>query len=283
MYKFLKCSQVSDTEIFKAFNAGFIDYMIQVKMEEKDFISRFFGPEGNDRALSHIAYNAKHEPVGITLGGLKTNEALKTLRCGGMCVVPEERGKGLAYDLMKLHREEAERLGCEQLFLEVINGNDRAVSFYKKLGYEKIYDISYRSMEIDADFELDMKPDENLSIDRITFEELEELRNWDTSHLPWQYSFDYFNKIETNCYGVKRNGSIIAGLASSGVKILYLWVHPEYRRKGIASHLVNRMISDNKPEKITMAYTNNNEIHTFANKLGMKLDNISQFEMYRLI
>jgi ribosomal protein S18 acetylase RimI-like enzyme len=283
MYKILKCSEVTDNEIFKAFNAGFIDYMIQITMEEEEFINRFFGAEGNDRALSFIAYNNDDKSVGIILGGLKTNETLKTLRCGGMCVVPEERGSGLAYELMRLHFEEAKRIGCEQLFLEVINGNDRAVTFYKKLGYEKVYDLTYRSLEVNPDYEINLKKHKNIKIESITFDELKEIRIRDFSHLPWQYSFEYFSQLETKCYGVKVNDTIIAGLATSGIKILYLWVHPAHRRRGLASHLVNRMIQDNKPEKITMAYTNNSEIHTYASKLGMKMDEISQFEMYKSI
>ncbi len=283
MYNIIKCSEVADKEIFKAFNAGFIDYMIQIKMDEEEFIDRFFGAEGNDRALSFIAYNDENKSVGIVLGGLKTNEAMKTLRCGGMCVVPEERGKGLAYELMKLHSDEAKRVGCEQLFLEVINGNDRAITFYKKLGYEKVYDISYRSLELDSESKIKLNTERNKKIEQISFDELKELRTLDTGHLPWQYSFEYFSMLQTKCYGLKANDTIIAGMATSGIKILYLWVHPDFRHKGIATKFVNRMIKDDKPEKITLAYTNNSEIHTFANKLGMKMDEISQIEMYKLL
>ena len=281
MHKYFRCSEVSDHEIFKAFNAGFIDYMIQVKMEEGEFIDRFFGAEGNDRDLSFIAYNDEKKPVGIVLGGLKINESLKTLRCGGMCVVPEERGKGLAYDLMKLHSDVAKEIGCEQLFLEVINGNDRAVSFYKKLGYEKIYDIFYRSLTVDPDSNNFMGSELDRHIEHISFDELKEIRALDNSHLPWQYSFEYFCKLETKYYGYKVSDRLIAGMAATDVKILYLWVHPDYRRTGIASKLLNSMIHDCNPEKISMAYTNNAEIHMFANKIGMVVEEISQFEMYK--
>ena len=47
------------------------------------------------------------------------------------------RGKGISQRLMEFHREEAKKLDCKQLFLEVIVSNDRAINFYKKLGYRE--------------------------------------------------------------------------------------------------------------------------------------------------
>lgn len=38
MYKILKCSEVTDSEIYTAFNAGFIDYMIPIKLEVENII-----------------------------------------------------------------------------------------------------------------------------------------------------------------------------------------------------------------------------------------------------
>lgn len=78
----------------------------------------------------------------MTLGGLKMGENFKTLRCGGMSLIPEERGTGLAKTLMDFHEKKAAiDMGCSQLFLEVIDSNERAIKFYQKLGYKKKFMI----------------------------------------------------------------------------------------------------------------------------------------------
>jgi ribosomal protein S18 acetylase RimI-like enzyme len=72
----------------------------------------------------------------------KTNEKQT---CGTLAISPDYRGSGISQKLFELHKTEAKKHGCKQLFLEVIVGNERAIHFYKKMGYEKIFDIVYFS------------------------------------------------------------------------------------------------------------------------------------------
>jgi len=281
MYKIKKCSEVSDSLIFKAFEDGFADYMIQMKMDEAFFIDRFFGPEGNDRALSFIAFK-EGKPVGVTLGGMKTDENFKTLRCGGMAVIPEERGTGLAKTLMEHHEKIALEIGCRQLFLEVIDGNDRAISFYKKIGYEKVYNLTYRTLEWEGrnPFALEDGSVQN-RVEPAFLMDIERLRKMDYSHLPWQGSFDYFMRLACHYYGIKDNGQMIAGIVATKNRVFYLWVHPEHRQKGYAKALISRAVTDLESEGLRITYANNSEVHTFANHCKMEIDPISQLEMYK--
>lgn len=279
MYEIKKCSEVSDSIIFKAFTDGFADYMIQVKMDEDFFISRFFGPEGNDRELSYIAFK-ENIPVGITLGGVKVGENFKTLRCGGMSLIPSERGSGLAKTLMEFHEKKAREIGCKQLFLEVIDGNDRAINFYKKIGYEKVYNLTYRKWEMKGDNPIGENPLQN-KVEVMTFEDIYSLREMDYSHLPWQGEFTYFKGLPCNYYGIRENRDIIAGIAATKNRIFYLWVYPKYRNKGYAKALLYRIITDLKPEELNITYANNSQVHTFANYFKMKIQPTSQLEMYR--
>ncbi|SKC65999.1 GNAT family N-acetyltransferase [Maledivibacter halophilus] len=281
MYRIMKCSEVSDSQIFKAFTDGFSDYMIQVKMDEASFIDRFFGPEGNDRKLSYIAFR-EDKAVGVILGGIKIGENFKTLRCGGMAVIPMERGTGLAKRLMKLHEKAAIEIGCRQLFLEVINGNDRAIKFYKKMGYEKVYDLTYRTWELEGKNPLKMdKNSLQNKIELLTYDDIHALRKIDYSHLPWQGEFPYFKLVPCHFYGIKDNEKIVAGVAATSNRVFYLWVHPEKRNKGYAKALLNKVIIDLKPDALRITYSNNSQIHTFANHYKMTSEPISQLEMYK--
>ncbi len=281
MYRIMKCSEVSDLQIFKAFTDGFADYMIQIKMDEALFIDRFFGPEGNDRKLSYIAFR-EDKPVGVILGGVKIDENFKTLRCGGMAVIPTERGTGLAKRLIELHEKAGIEMGCRQLFLEVIDGNDRAIKFYKKSGYEKVYNLTYRLWKLEGKTPLIM--DQNSLENRVevmAFDDIHALRKMDYSHLPWQGEFAYFKDLPCHFYGIKDNDNVVAGIVATSTRVFYLWVHPEKRQNGYAKALLNRIITDLKPEVLRITYSNNSEIHTFANHYKMANEPISQLEMYK--
>lgn len=281
MYSFKKCIEVSDDLIYKAFTDGFADYIIQAKMTQEQLIGRFFGIEGNDRELSFVAFK-DNKPIGIILGGIKTDETFKTLRCGAMSLIPEERGSGVATKLFELHEGLARDIGCKQLFLEVIDINARAISFYKKMGYEKVYDLTYMNWEIsNKEIIGDVNNEISNAISVLSHEDVYSLREEEFSHLPWQEQFSYFKQLSCNYYGIKDGDSLIAGLAGTKNKIFYIWVHPRYRLKGYARALLNRLIVDTDTQKLTMTYANNSELHTFAKHYGMEKSKINQSEMYK--
>ncbi|PGZ06934.1 GNAT family N-acetyltransferase, partial [Bacillus cereus] len=145
MIQYKRCSEVSIDLVYKAFKDGFSDYIIKMEVSKEDFIKRFFGAEGNSLEHSFLALDGE-KSVGLILGGIKVYETINTMRCGTLAVHPEYRGIGVSQKLFELHKEEAIQNGCKQLFLEVIVGNDRAINFYNKLGYEKVYDLSYYNL-----------------------------------------------------------------------------------------------------------------------------------------
>ena len=87
-----KCSDVEDRFIYQAFMDGFSDYMVKFQFSLEDFLTRFFGPEGNSRDISFIAFD-QEQPVGVVLGGIKNYESIKTMRCGTLAIHPDYRGK----------------------------------------------------------------------------------------------------------------------------------------------------------------------------------------------
>ncbi|WP_166243052.1 GNAT family N-acetyltransferase [Paenibacillus turpanensis] len=53
-----------------------------------------------------------------------------------LSVRPEHQGKGIALELMEFAHASCIREHYNSIRLDVYSGNDRAVSFYRKLGYE---------------------------------------------------------------------------------------------------------------------------------------------------
>lgn len=281
MYTIKKCTEVPDCMIFQAFTEGFADYIVQTNMEEDFFLGRFFGPEGNRRDLSYIAFKGD-KPIGVCLGGYKTGEQVKTLRCGGLAIVASERGTGLGKKLMELHEHLARELGCKQLFLEVIENNEVATRFYKKFGYDEVYHLTYRTWQLDGKNPIGAI-NQNISnlVETITYEELLTLREEEGSHLPWQGEFEYFKTFPCHYYGIREDGKLVAGLATTKERLYYIWVRLEKRRRGYGRALMHTAIETLQPEGLRLVYSNNAELHTFANHYKMQKGTINLYEMYK--
>lgn len=276
MYYYVNCKELEDEVIYEAFQAGFIDYMIQIEMTVEQFVHHFFNQEGNERELSFVAFNDE-KPVGVILGGVKENETFKTLRCGAMSVIPEERGTGVAQALMRLHKTQAKELGFKQLFLEVIASNERGNGFYKKEGYETVGNIYYKKWDL-KNTKLTMNTE--FDVKEVDYDELKALRALDQSHLPWQGSFEYFKKLPCKYYCVYSDDELIGGLALTDKSLFYGWVKPTFRRKGAFSLMIMKAMETMEIKELRVSYTNNPLLHSFTKKFKMTTDPISQNEMY---
>ncbi len=283
MITYQKCTEVSKGAIFQAFQVGFSDYMIRMEMSEEFFLQRFFGPEGNRLEYSVIALD-EGKPVAVNLGGIKLFEGVKTLRCGALCIHPDYRGMGISHRLFDLHKEIAVQNGCKQMFLEVIVGNDRAINFYKKKGYEKVYDLVYYSHinphEIQGAFP------EGYRIEAISLDALETLRCVAPDiHINWQNDFDYIRQTSGQMhYGILKGEKLSGGLSiHPRGKVSFLWVQPEFRHQGLGRALIQHAIAQLNIQKLVVNFPNNASLLGFAKHLNFTKDALSQYEMYQTL
>jgi len=275
-----KCTDVDIDDIFRGFQVGFSDYIIKLEMDRDFFINRFFGPEGNSLEHSFAAFDGD-VPVGVILGGIKEYEGIMTMRCGALCVHPDYRGTGVSRELFRLHKQTALDNGCKQLFLEVIAGNDRAINFYKGLGYEKIYDLSYFIHNNPVEIQKLSIP--SYPIRQAGLYEIMGLKAEIAEvHMNWQNDFDYMAKLpEQLCLAMNYGGRIAAAISiNAGGRISFLWVRPGFRGKRIATSLIGSAVSILRPQRLYMSFPNNAGLQGFAKKLGFEKDSISQYEMY---
>lgn len=278
--KYKKCTEVNEDDIFQAFQIGFSDYIIKMEMTKEPFLKRTFGPEGNSLEFSIIALD-EDKPIGLNLGGIKTYEGIKTLRCGAFCIHPDYRGTEVGKILFKLHKEIALNNGCKQLFLEVIEGNDRAKNFYKKQGYEKVYDINYYSHNNPTELKAILPSD--LEVIKIDIDILKTLSNEiQDIHINWQNDFDYIGKIDGQVhFGIFRDEKLVAGLSvNSKGKISFLWINSGLRHQGIGKGIIYHAIEDLNMEKLAISFPNNSKLLGFIKHLNFTKDSISQNEMY---
>lgn len=277
MISYKKCSEVDLHLVYEAFQAGFADYIIKTTIGWEQFYNAFFEREGNRLDYSFIAMD-NERPVGIIFGGLKNYEGTLTLRCGALCVSPEYRGLGVSRELFELHRALAAKLGCKQLFLEVIVGNDRAISFYKKLGYHKIYDLQYFALSSACDIFNNC----NYEVIELGWEQISRLAAGIDTHINWQNGIDYAKGVDgVKNYGIYEEDTLVSALciAKSG-KIFFLYTSPAFRHQGKASALLSHAVGSLKLDSLHISFPNNAALESFVRKKGFSKNELSQYEMY---
>jgi ribosomal protein S18 acetylase RimI-like enzyme len=280
MIDYKRCSEVNIDLVYDAFKTGFSDYIIKMDIPKEFFIDRFFGVEGNSLEHSFVAID-DDKPVGIALAGIKNYEGIKTIRCDGLAVAPEYRGRGVSQKLMELHKEEAIKQGCKQMFLEVIVGNDRAISFYKRLGYEKVYDLFYYTLK-DVN-KLNRNCDLNIDIKPAGMEELKAVREKTRDvHINWQNDMDYIegSKGQLTLAAYIDDKLIGAVSVNKNTRISFIWVDNQYRNGGVGTNLLISAVKELGLSKLSIGLPNNASIQGFLNRSGFEKDKLSQFEMY---
>ena len=280
MITYKKCSQVDVNLIYNGFNVGFSDYMIKIQVPKDVFMTRFFETEGNSLEQSFIALH-ENRAIGIVFGGMKNYEGINTMRCGSLAVDNAYRGKGVSQELMKLHKEEAIKQGCKQQFLEVIMGNNRAIKFYNKLGYNKIYDLSYFSLnKVNT-----LQENSKLKLE-VKFSSIEELRlireKLKDVHINWQNDVEYIEKLQGQLTLGAYINDKIAGIISmnKNTKISFIWVENRLRHNGIGTTLLVNAVKKLNLFKASISFPNSSFIHGFINHIGFEREPVSQYEMY---
>ena len=98
------------------------------------------GMVGDDRNPIYVAVDDSDEVTGYAFCQLKepkfatTMVQFKTLFIDDLCVDSSVRGQNIGRKLFEYVKDEASRLGCYDITLNVWTGNDSAESFYEKMG-----------------------------------------------------------------------------------------------------------------------------------------------------
>ncbi|MHB0883281.1 GNAT family N-acetyltransferase [Paenibacillus sp. SEL1] len=280
MITYMRCNDVSMEHIFQAFSLGFSDYSIRLTTDQDDFAARFFGPEGNTRNHSFLAMD-EDQPIGLILGGVRQFDGYKTMRCGTLCIAPAYRGQGISNKLLELHKQTAISAGCQQLWLEVIKDNHRAVKLYEKQGYQPRYTLKYYNGTLPS------APPAALSssyiFKEVTFDDIAAFRKTLIDcHIHWQSDTPYYATSTQEAFlGIYEVNQTCLGMVSMSAKgkINFLWVDPKHRNQGLGCALLHRAAEIQKIEKVNICLSDNDSLEGFIQKIGLLKDPIEQYEM----
>jgi len=258
---------------------------------------RGFNPD-----LSFAAFDGK-EIVSFTLNGIGLfndgfhNAILDVLTAydTGTGTLPAYRGKGLATKIFKYSIPFLQKAGIKQYLLEVLQNNEKALSIYKKHGFETVREFNFfvqKNTEVKTKTKRRLSESEEASFTVQKMEMGQILKMFDTVSGFWDFYPSWQNSHESieravytfKCRGVfsgeKLLGYCVFDPASGD--LTQIAVDKQHRRKGIASLLLREVIKRNKNENIKVVNTDVNcsSITGFLNAKNISLKG-KQFEMLK--
>lgn len=97
-------------------------------MVRDDLNPIYVAADENDSVLGYVFCEIREQPA------TNNQKPFRYIYIDDLCVDEKSRGRHIAGSLFEFVREEAVRLGCYEITLNVWEGNDSARKFYEKMG-----------------------------------------------------------------------------------------------------------------------------------------------------
>lgn len=268
--------------IFRAFEQAFADYDVQL---DKAQLQAMLKRRGFNPDLSFAAFDGS-EIAAFTFNGIGNFNGLPTAYDTGTGTLKEYRGKGWATEIFKYSIPYLKEMGIKQYLLEVLQHNTKAISVYRNLGFETTREFNYFIQKNECISKEIIKADFPYSIKPIEIGKLTSVSDFWNFYPSWQNDYESIKRAveEFICLGVFTENKLIGYCVFEPVSgdITQIAVNKQYRRKGIASRLLQEMIELNKIETVKII---NTDIECSSINGFLKAKNIDvtgkQFEMIK--
>lgn len=247
--------ELSLDEIYGAFSEAFKDYEMQLTKEElKTMLHR----RGFVAELSFGAFN-NDKLISFTCNGIGFFNGVNTAYDTGTGTIKEYRGQGLATKIFQHSLPYLKEAGVSQYLLEVLQHNTKAVSVYRKLGFEVTRDFNYfLSKNENIKFcSKDVNP--NYQIKEIGLSDIEVLRDFQDFNPSWQNSFEAIGRKsgDYNIIGAFNEQDLLGYciLEPGTGDITQIAVGKKYRRNGVGTFLLKEILRYNKFDSVKIINT----------------------------
>ncbi len=266
--------------LYQATLAAFADYAVPLKMRVDQF-ENHFAQNAIDINFCVGAFE-QEKMVGYTLNGFGRWHDKETAYDAGTGVLPEYRNKGIAKAIFKFLLPELRKLKIEQMLLEVMSDNEKAIRLYQKLGFEVSRNLRYFEQ---TDL-IEVKcQDKNIEIKQIEKIEWKNIKSFCDGYTSWQFSDEAIErKTAPTDFFAAFHGDQCIGYSilfpSSGL-IVQIAVDKKYRNRSVGSMLLAKMQMNNKNKKVLRMSNIDDALESlikFAEKMKFK-PIISQIEM----
>ncbi len=283
--KMIEIRSLEDTSfegLFEGFNLAFADYEMQLNKNELQtmLFRRGFVPE-----LSFGAF-IEDSLVAFTFNGIGSFEGVKTAYDTGTGTIKEFRGKGLATRIFNYSIPFLKDAGVSQYLLEVLQHNTKAVSVYRKLGFEVSREFYY-SVQKNENIRLNAKKmDPDIIIEETDFTLKDSMRRFWEFNPSWQNSFESISRKPNDfkILGAFRNSQLLGYCIfepTSG-DITQIAIDAKYRRIGLGTSLIKSALKYNMHHSLKAINTeiNCDSMSEFLNSISM-FPSGKQYEMIK--
>ena len=275
-------SKIDFDTLFKAFNQAFADYEIQLNNVQLQTMlkRRGFNPDLSFAAVEN------NEIVSFTLNGIGNFNGIPTAYDTGTGTLKAYRGKGLATKVFEYSIPFLQQANIKQYLLEVLQHNTKAISVYQNLGFETVREFNcFKQKNEEIHLEL-TTTDTPCSIRQIDSNEIYLFSDFCDFYPSWQNSFESVQRASADFvslgafFGNEMVGYSVFEPISGD--ITQIAVSQQYRRKGIATLLLNEIIKLNKYDSLKVLNTDvlHTSITDFLTAKNINLM-VKQFEMIK--
>jgi ribosomal protein S18 acetylase RimI-like enzyme len=239
-------AEIDFSKLFEGFQDAFSDYDFQMTADE---LQSMLKRRGYDSSLSFGAFAEENDRlIAFTFNGIGPFNGKKTAYDTGTGTVKDCRGQGLATSVFQFSLPFLKAAGVEQYLLEVLQHNEKAVSVYRKIGFQVTREFDYYSEEV-AHLKLqDKLLPPKYSIRPIHFPDILQLKSFHDFLPSWQNDFDSISRkledfIFLGAFHGEREelvGYIV--FAPSSGDITQIAVEANHRRRGIGSSLLREVL-----------------------------------------
>lgn len=275
---------LSIEQLYAAFQNAFADYEMQLDMNQ---LENMLVRRGFDSELSFGAFD-NGNLVAFTFNGIGQFDGVPTAYDTGTGTTKKYRGRGLASEIFNYSTPYLKEAGIKQYLLEVLQHNTGAYKIYRNLGFKVIRELNYYNSELDK---LVLK--NGIQNVGYVFAHCNDLLTADLHDFcdfrpSWQNSFDSiqrsYNTFDNICAYKDRTLIGYCFFEPDTGDITQIAVHPNHRRQGLATVLLQNAIKQLRTDRIKVINTDPdcNSLYEFLNSINLKLSG-KQYEMIKTL
>ncbi|MCI5706415.1 MAG: GNAT family N-acetyltransferase [Odoribacter sp.] len=264
--------------LFHGFEKAFADYEIHFEKEE---VRSMLRRRGFNPKLSFAAFE-NDEIIAFTLNGIGTFNGIPTAYDTGTGTVKQYRGQNIAGKIFTYSLPFLQKAGISQYLLEVLQNNQKAITVYRRMNFEvtREFDCSRQTKELIDN----QKINTSCIIKPINSHSVRQAQHDCDFNPSWQNSIESIERgiSELTCIGAFLDEKMVGHCVFDAYTgdLTQLAVSNAYRRKGIASRLLQESIAGLKTDfiKILNIHSENQTMPAFLKSKNILLAS-KQFEM----
>lgn len=257
------------SELTEVLNSSFEDYVVPLTFTSAN-LADMARLDSVDMTSSKVAWH-DGQAIGVALLARRGDSC----RLASMAVCPRFRHQGVGLALLNKLLSEEQRRGTQDIVLEVIEGNEAAVSLYERSGFKRIQRlVGLKCEQPEGESSNDCQP---ISIREVG----KAMVGWAPDDLPWQVSGETVIQLSSPLRGFRLSDAYAAVTLrnSSEVWIRCIVTKPSSRRQGHASRLLRSLFAtfDGAQWKVAPLYPEGTM--KFFKQLGFAEHQPSQIQM----